>query len=97
MEEIIQKEEPDREVMKNFYRVKGVKILSEAKKLADRRQYDDAKKPLESFKKELEGKRVYQKLDQRYWQSSGRCESCCMSNTEKTICWKMPELKCIKK
>jgi len=54
-EEIKEEEEADREVMKNFYRVKGASILSEARKLADQRKNDDAKKILQSFKEELEG------------------------------------------
>jgi len=54
-EEVKEEEEPDRDVMKNFYRVKGASILSEAKKLADQSKYDEAKKLLQSFKEELEG------------------------------------------
>lgn len=54
-EEINHEEEADRDVMKNFYRVKGASILSEARKLADIGQNDEAKKMLQSFKEELEG------------------------------------------
>lgn len=54
-EEVKEEEEADREVMKNFYRVKGASILGEARKLADQRKNDDAKKILQSFKEELEG------------------------------------------
>jgi len=54
-EEIKEEEEADREVMKNFYRVKGASVIGEARKLADQRKNDDAKKILQSFKEELEG------------------------------------------
>jgi len=47
-------EEDDREVMKNFYRVKGASIISEARQLADNVRYEEARKLLESFKEELE-------------------------------------------
>jgi len=55
IEEVKEEEEADRDVMKNFYRVKGASILSEAKKLADKSKYEEAKKLLQSFKEELEG------------------------------------------
>ncbi len=48
-------EEDDREVMKNFYRVKGASIISEARNLADQRKNDEAKKILQNFKEELQG------------------------------------------
>jgi len=54
-EEVPEEEEADKDVMKNFYRVKGALVLSDAKKLADQRKYDEAKKMLQSFKEELEG------------------------------------------
>jgi len=54
-EDVPEEEEADRDVMKNFYRVKGALVLSDAKKLADQRKYDEAKKMLQSFKEELEG------------------------------------------
>jgi len=54
-EEFKEEEEDDREVMKNFYRVKGAAVMSEAKKLADQRKNDEAKKLLQNFKEELEG------------------------------------------
>jgi len=54
-EEVKEEEEDDKDVMKNFYRVKGASVLSEAKKLADQRKYDEAKRMLQSFKEELEG------------------------------------------
>ena len=47
-------EEDDREVMKNFFRLKGALIMTEARKFADQGSYDDAKKKLQSFKEELE-------------------------------------------
>ena len=50
-----QEEEDDREVMKNFYRVKGASVFSQARKLADIRIYDEAKKLLQNFKEELKG------------------------------------------
>jgi len=53
--EEVKEEEPDREVMKNFYRVKGASVISEARKLADQRKNDEAKKILQNFKEELEG------------------------------------------
>ncbi len=54
MKRVKEEEEPDRDVMKNFYRVKGASILSEAKQLADQRKYDGAKRLLQNFKEELE-------------------------------------------
>lgn len=54
MEEFKDDDEDDREVMKNFYRVKGASIMGEARKLADKRKNEEAKKILQSFKEELE-------------------------------------------
>ena len=47
-------EEDDKEVMKNFFRVKGALMISEARVLADQGKNDDAKKLLEGFKEQLE-------------------------------------------
>jgi len=47
-------EEDDREVMKNFYRVKCALVINEARKLADHAEYEEAKKLLENFNEELE-------------------------------------------
>jgi len=54
IEEFKDEEEDDREVMKNFYRLKGASVMDEARKLADEKKNDNAKKLLESFKEELE-------------------------------------------
>ena len=53
VEELKDQEEDDREVMKNFYRVKGALLIGEARKLADQNKNDDAKKLLKDFKEEL--------------------------------------------
>jgi len=54
VEEVKEEEEDDREVMKNFYRVKGASVMSEARLLADGSKHEEAKKILQSFKEELE-------------------------------------------
>jgi Mg-chelatase subunit ChlD len=54
VEEVKEEEEDDREVMKNFYRVKGASVMGEARQLADGSKYEEAKKILTSFKEELE-------------------------------------------
>ena len=54
VEEVKDEEEDDREVMKNFFRVKGASLMDEARKLADQNKNEDAKKILTSFKEELE-------------------------------------------
>ena len=46
--------EADREVMKNFYRVKGALVIEDARKLADQGQYDKAKQLLVFFREEVE-------------------------------------------
>jgi len=51
--EEIQEEEDDKDVMKNFYRVKGAEVLEKAKELADNRKYEDAQKLLKDLKEEL--------------------------------------------
>jgi len=53
IEEVKDEEEDDREVMNNFYRLKGAMLLNEARKLADQGKNEEAKKKLESFKEEL--------------------------------------------
>jgi len=53
LEEVKDEEEDDREVMKNFYRLKGALLLNEARTLADQGKNDEAKKKLENFKEEL--------------------------------------------
>ena len=40
--------------MKNFFRLKGALVMTEARQLADITKYDEAKKKLQSFKEELE-------------------------------------------
>jgi len=53
VEEVKDEEQDDKEVMNNFYRLKGAMLLNEARKLADQGQNEEAKKKLESFKEEL--------------------------------------------
>jgi len=53
VEEVKDEEEDDREVMKNFYRLKGALLLNEAITLAAQKNNDEAKKQLENFKEEL--------------------------------------------
>jgi len=53
VEEVKDEEEDDREVMNNFYRLKGAMLLNEARDLAGQGKNEEAKKKLESFKEEL--------------------------------------------
>jgi len=48
-------EADDKDVLTNFYRVRGGEVLTEAKGMADQRKYDDAQKLLKNFQEELSG------------------------------------------
>ena len=48
-----EEEDDDKEVMNNYYRVKGALVMDEARKLADAKRNDEAKKLLQNFKEEL--------------------------------------------
>jgi len=54
VEEAKEDEENDKDVMTNYYRVRGGEVLLEARKFADAGKYDDAQKVLKNFKEELE-------------------------------------------
>jgi len=57
-EQIQEEEDDDIDVMKHFYRVKGSLVMDEGRKLADRNQYEEAKKTLENFKQEIANSRL---------------------------------------
>ena len=52
-EECKKEEEDDVEVMRNFYRVRGAGLTSEARKLAEDYEFDDAKQLMMNFREEL--------------------------------------------
>ena len=45
--------EADRDVMFNYYRVKGAEIMNEARSLSDKKKYEEAKKILQNFKEDI--------------------------------------------
>jgi len=47
------KQSKDKEVMTNYYRVRGAELLGEAKALSDKGQFEDAQRLLKAFKEEL--------------------------------------------
>ncbi len=47
-------EEDDREVMKNYFRVKGALLMDEARKMSDKGEHEGAKKMLQDFKEGVE-------------------------------------------
>ncbi len=53
-EEFRDTEEDDREVMKNYFRVKGALLMDEARKMSDEGGYEVAKKILQDFKEGVE-------------------------------------------
>ncbi len=53
-EEFRDNEEDDREVMKNYFRVKGALLMDEARKMSDRGRHESAKKMLQDFKEGVE-------------------------------------------
>ncbi len=52
-EEFRNNEEDDREVMKNYYRVRGALLMDQARRMSDEGKYLEAKKMLEIFKEEV--------------------------------------------
>jgi len=52
------KEEDDKEVMKNYYRVRGAELMLEARRLADLGRYEEGKQILKDFKESVENSAV---------------------------------------